>query len=219
MRSADGLRRRSGNSKNVPKAQQGDIPEIIPPEILLQGYAQGVFPMAESRHDPDINWYTARRRGVIPLDSFRISGKARRIIRKKEYRWSVNEDFTGVMEGCADRDTTWISDRIIRSFKGLHDLGYAHSVEIYQGDRLTAGVYGVALQAAFFAESMFQRESEMGKVALHHCHQCLLTGGFRLWDVQFYTPHLAQFGCVEIDSGDYRHALAEALKHPARFGG
>lgn len=201
------------------EARQGDTPDIIPPEVLLQGYAQGVFPMAESRDDPDFNWYTATRRGIIPLDSFRVSRKVRRIIRKKPYRCSVDEDFTGVMEGCADRETTWISDRIIRSFQVLHDLGHAHSVEIYQDDRLTAGVYGVALRAAFFAESMFHREAEMGKVALYHCHQCLLAGGFRLWDVQFYTPHLAQFGCAEIDAGDYRRILAEALKHPARFGG
>ncbi len=203
----------------MPKAHQGDTPDIIPPEALLQGYAQGIFPMAESRDDPDINWYTARKRGIIPLDSFRVSKKIRRIIRKKEYRWSVDEDFIGVMKGCADRDTTWISDRIIKSFRVLHDLGHAHSVEIYKGDRLTAGVYGVTLRAAFFAESMFQRETEMGKVALHHCYQCLLAGGFRLWDVQFYTPHLAQFGCVEVDAGDYGRALDEALQYPARFGG
>ncbi len=202
----------------MPEFQQGNKPEIIPPAVLLQGYAQGVFPMAESRDDPDVNWYTARQRGIIPLDAFRVSKKVRRIIRKKEYHWSVDEDFRGVMEGCADRESTWISSRIMDSFMVLHEMGYAHSVEIFRGDRLTAGVYGVALRSAFFAESMFQRDSELGKVALYHCHQCLLAGGFRLWDVQFYTPHLGQFGCVEVEAEKYMRLLDDALRHSAHFG-
>ncbi len=205
-----------------------DRPGILPPELLLEGYAQGVFPMAESRHDPEVNWYTARRRGIIPLDAFHVSRKVSRIIRRGGYRWSIDVDFRGVMEGCADRETTWISDRIIDSFEVLHELGHAHSVEIYledharkygvRKDRLVAGIYGVALRSAFFAESMFRTEPEMDKVALFHCHEVLRAGGFQLWDVQFHTPHLAQFGCREMDADAYRQLLAEALRHPARFG-
>lgn len=194
----------------------------------MEGYAQGIFPMAESRHDPDVNWYTARRRGIIPLDAFHVSRKIRRIIRKGDYRWTLDVDFRRVMKACADRESTWISDRIIDSFEVLHELGHAHSVEIYREDharkygvkkdRLVAGIYGVTLRAAFFAESMFRTEPEMDKVALYHCHEVLRAGEFQLWDVQFHTPHLAQFGCREIDADAYRQLLAKALRHPALFG-
>ena len=194
-------------------------PRSIPPEILIQAYAQGIFPMADSRDDPEINWYSARRRGIIPLEEFHVSRKVRRLIRRQPYRWSVNEDFHGVMEGCADRGTTWISDRIMASFEALHELGHAHSVEIWQEDKLVAGLYGSSLRAAFFAESMFQRAPEMSKVALWHCHQVLVDGGYRLWDVQFHTRHLARFGCREITAKEYRRLLARALKQEARFAG
>jgi len=196
-----------------------DDPRIIPPEVLLQAYAQGIFPMADSRDDPEINWYSARRRGIIPLGEFHVSRKVRRLIRKKQYRCSINEDFRGVMEGCADRETTWISDRIITSFEALHELGHAHSVEIWQEDKLVAGLYGASLRAAFFAESMFQRAPEMGKVALFHCHQVLVDGGYRLWDVQFHTRHLARFGCREVTAKEYRRLLTKALELNARFAG
>ncbi|MEX0681029.1 MAG: leucyl/phenylalanyl-tRNA--protein transferase [Balneolales bacterium] len=192
---------------------------IVSPEVLLSGYMQGIFPMARSRHDTEVNWFTAGRRGVIPMDRFHVSGKVQRIIRRKAYRWAINSDFTGVMEACADRESTWISDRLIASFAILHQLGYAHSVEVYREKRLVGGVYGVSLQSAFFAESMFHRESEMGKVALYHCFERLKERGFYLWDTQFYTPHLGQFGCVEIDSAEYDYQLEEALKRPAKFDG
>jgi leucyl/phenylalanyl-tRNA---protein transferase len=202
----------------APRNRKSD-PRIIPPEILMQAYAQGIFPMADSRNDPEINWYSARRRGIIPFNAFRVPRKVHRLIRKQPYRWSVNEDFRGVIEGCADRETTWISDRIVASFEELHKAGHAHSVEIWQGSRLVAGTYGASLRSAFFAESMFQRVPEMSKVALFHCHQVLVDGGFQLWDVQFYTRHLAQFGCREIDARIYRRLLARALRHKASFAG
>ena len=193
--------------------------ELIPSEVLLEGYAQGVFPMARSRRDPEFNWYTASRRGVIPIDKFHVSRKVQRIIRNKPHRWAVNEDFRAVVEGCADRNSTWISNRIIESFVRMHELGHAHSVEVYRNDRMVAGLYGVALRSAFFAESRFQREPEMGKVALYYCHKRLKQRYFRLWDVQFFTPHLEQFGCVEMDDGNYDKKLARALRHAARFDG
>ncbi len=212
--------------KNVPEAphnkapqSRDDAPRIIPPEILIQAYAQGIFPMAESRDDPEINWYSARRRGIIPLEEFHVSRKVRRLIRRQPYRWSVNADFRGVMEACADRESTWISDRIIASFEELHKLGHAHSVEIWQNDQLVAGTYGASLRAAFFAESMFQRVPEMSKVALWHCHQVLVDGGYLLWDVQFHTRHLAQFGCREVNAKEYRRLLTRALRRNARFAG
>ncbi len=201
----------------VTKKDQEDTLKIIPPEVLLEGYAQGIFPMARSRNDPMVNWYTAKHRGIIPVGSFHASRKLRRIIRSKPYRWTIDEDFRGVIERCADRDTTWISNRIIESFKILHDMGHAHSVEVYLEDRLVAGTYGVSLRSAFFAESMFQSEPEMGKIALFHCHERLKARGFLLWDAQFFTPHLSQFGCMEIDADEYDRLLTNALQKPARF--
>ncbi len=191
--------------------------ELIPPEVLVHAYARGLFPMAQARHDPDVRWYELRMRGIIPMDRFRVSRKIDRLIRRSNYEWSVNRDFAGVIEACADREQTWISDRIIDSYKELHRQGFAHSVEIWQGGSLAAGLYGVALQSAFFAESLFQREPEMSKVALYYCHKRLLEAGYMLWDVQFYTSHLAQFGCIEIRAGEYSKLLSKALGRPARF--
>lgn len=190
---------------------------IIPPEILLEGYAQGIFPMARSRNDSRIDWYTAPRRGIIPVDKFHLSRRVCRILRKTPYRWAINENFRQVMEECAARKSTWISNRIIDSFEILHRMGHAHSVEIYRDGKLAAGVYGVTLRSAFFAESMFQREPEMSKAALYHCRQRLDERGFMLWDVQFYTPHLGQFGCVEIEEEAYMEQLSDALRHKAVF--
>ncbi|MDG5767053.1 leucyl/phenylalanyl-tRNA--protein transferase [Balneolales bacterium ANBcel1] len=191
--------------------------EVIPVEVLIEGYAKGIFPMARSRNDPEYHWYTAVRRGVIPIDGFHISRKTRRLIRNTPHRWSVNNDFKAVIEGCADRKSTWISGRIIDSFVQLHEAGYAHSVEVYREGRLVAGLYGVALRSAFFAESIFQYEPEMGKLALFYCHKRLQERGFRLWDTQFYTPHLGQFGCIEIEAKEYDRRLDQALRYPARF--
>ena len=190
---------------------------IIPPEILLEGYAQGIFPMARSRNDSGIDWYTAPRRGIIPVDKFHLSRRALRFIRNKTYRRAINENFRQVMEECAARESTWISNRIIDSFEILHKMGHAHSVEIYRDGKLAAGVYGVTLRSAFFAESLFQREPEMSKAALYHCWKRLYERRFMLWDVQFYTPHLGQFGCVEIEAEAYMKQLSEALRHKADF--
>lgn len=199
------------------KDHDASVVRVIPSEILIEGYAQGIFPMAESRYDPEVNWYTAGRRGIIPLEQFRISKKMQRWMRNNPYRWSVNEDFRGVMERCAERESTWISERIIESFVNLHKMGYAHSVEIFRKGSMVGGLYGVSLRSAFFAESMFQREKEMGKVALYHCHEQLKKGGFRLWDTQFYTTHLGQFGCIEIEAAEYDKMLEKALQYPAKF--
>ncbi len=191
---------------------------IIPPEELLEGYSIGIFPMAKSRHDDQIEWYTARRRGIIPLDRFHISRKMKRLIRNDNYDFSCNTRFREVIEGCAERQQTWISDNLIESFDRLHELGYAHSVEVYNKEgKLIGGTYGAALGAAFFAESMFQREKEASKAALYYCHQLLQKGGFELWDVQFYTPHLARFGCIEISDEEYKKRLNKALEKYAHF--
>lgn len=192
---------------------------IIPPEHLLSGYEKGIFPMSESKDDPGFQWYTARRRGIIPIDAFKVSGNVRRIIRQGRYQHKVNRDFRTVIEECANRKTTWISDLIIDSYEMLHEMGYANSVEVYNEEgTLAGGLYGVTLGAAFFGESMFKKETEADKVALWHCHQILKKNGFELWDTQYYTDHLAQFGCIEIPGKQYMEKLEKALRKEAVFG-
>lgn len=168
--------------------------------------------MSDSRHDDDVEWYSARLRGVIPMEAFHVGHNVRRVIRQGHYEMRTDTAFRQVMEACAERDTTWISDVIIDGFTRLHNDGYAHSVEIWLGDVLAGGLYGVALKGAFFGESMFKTQSEMDKIALWHCHQILQKGGFVLWDTQFYTDHLAQFGCVEITAAQYQRRLKAALR-------
>ena len=191
--------------------------KIIPPESLLEAYSQGIFPMSESRDDNSVSWYSARQRGIIPMDQFKVSSNVERIIRQKRFKCRVNTQFREVIKACADRNTTWISDLIIDSFEVLHLAGHAHSVEMYTSDgKLAGGLYGVSLGAAFFGESMFKNDKEADKVALWHCHQILQKNGFELWDTQFYTDHLAQFGCIEISADEYQDRLENALEKGTR---
>lgn len=190
---------------------------IIPPEVLLSAYSQGIFPMAESKQAEEVDWYTASKRGVIPLDGFHISKNVKRIIRKGKFEIRVNKNFRGVVQECAKRETSWINDLITDSFELLHLQNHAHSVEVYHKRDLVGGLYGVSLGAAFFGESMFKRENEADKVALYYCHQILKQNGFMLWDTQFYTDHLAQFGCIEIDASEYEVRLTNALEKDAFF--
>lgn len=191
---------------------------MINPEELLNAYANGIFPMADSRDDPQATWYTSRRRGIIPLDNFKVSSNVRRIIRNNHYHIKFDYAFRKVMEACADRNTTWVSDELIESYCKLHELGYAHSVSVYdQNWELAGGQYGVSLKAAFFGESMFEWQKEASKVALYWCHQSLKQGGFELWDTQFWTEHLSQFGCIEISAEEYDEKLKSALQKDATF--
>jgi leucyl/phenylalanyl-tRNA--protein transferase len=191
---------------------------IIPPDILLEGYSKGIFPMSESRDDDTVNWYSALKRGIIPINRFHVSKNVQRIIRQGRYECRINTRFSEVMKECASRKTTWISELIINSFEVLHQSGHAHSVEMYNDDgKLAGGLYGVSLRGAFFGESMFKNEKEADKVALWHCHQILEQNGFTLWDTQFYTDHLSQFGCIEISPQEYKRRLDEALQIHAEF--
>lgn len=191
--------------------------KIIPPEILLQAYQQGIFPMADSREDEDLNWYSARKRGVIPLDQFHMTKNVLRIIRQQRFSIKVDDQFREVVKACANRESTWINDLIINSYDILNQHGNAHSVEIYSKDELVGGLYGVTLGSAFFCESMFRKEKEADKVALYYCHQILMNNGFTLWDTQFYTDHLGRFGCKEIEAEKYDLLLKKALSKEAIF--
>ena len=189
----------------------------ITPDILLRAYAMGIFPMSGGRDDPEIHWIDPRRRGVLPLDGLHISRSLAKRIRSGRFRVTADLDFETVVEACAERDETWISRRIQRLYAELHRLGFAHSIEVWQGEALVGGVYGVTLGAAFFGESMFSRVTDASKVALAFTVHRLRAGGFRLFDTQFLTPHLASLGAVEISRADYHRRLDEALALSADF--
>lgn len=179
-----------------------------------EAYRAGCFPMATGRV---ITWHCPPVRAVIPLDGFRISASLRRTLRQGRFRISFNEDFRGVMLGCAAREETWIDSRILAVYGELHRAGKAHSVEVWVEGALAGGVYGVALGGAFFAESKFHRVRDMSKVALAHLVTRLRERGFALLDVQYLTDHLARLGAVEIPRAEYERRLREALALPASF--
>ncbi len=189
----------------------------ITPDLLLQAYAMGVFPMAEGREDTTVHWVDPRRRGVFPLDGFHISRSLAKVIRTERFRVTTDRDFAGVVQGCADRPETWINEEIFSLYSALHAKGRAHSLEVWQDGRLVGGVYGVVLGAAFFGESMFSRATDASKVALAYLIHRLLAGGFTLFDTQFLTPHLASLGAIEISRLTYHKRLQAALQGAAQF--
>lgn len=191
--------------------------DSITPDILLRAYAAGIFPMAESRDDPSIHWVDPRRRGIIPLDGFHISRSLRRRILRSGWRVTADTAFAAMVEGCAAREETWINDTIFALYMALYRSGHAHSVEVWEGEELVGGVYGVTLGAAFFGESMFSRRTDASKVALAWAVHRLNAGGFVLFDTQFLTPHLRSLGGVEIPRHAYHVRLAAALEQRAEF--
>jgi len=191
--------------------------EDISPELLLEAYRQGVFPMAESRSDPEVFWVDPKRRGIIPLNGFHVSRSLARTLRQERFRVSFDADFEGVVIGCAERQETWISSPIAELYGELHRRGQAHSAEVWDGETLAGGVYGVSLGAAFFGESMFSRRTDASKVALYYLIERLHERGFQLFDTQFLTAHLASLGAVEVSRAIYRRMLNEALKQSAMF--
>jgi len=190
------------------------LPDLTP-GLVLRAYAAGIFPMAEGRDDPELFWVDPEMRGIIPLSGFHVSRSLARRVRRGAYRATLNSDFAGVMDACADRENTWINATIRALYLDLHRAGHAHSLEIYEGDVLCGGVYGVSLGAAFFGESMFSLRTDGSKRALLHLVDHLGRCGFRLFDTQFLTDHLASLGAVEISRAAYHLALADALAHDA----
>lgn len=190
---------------------------VLSAEIILAAYARGIFPMAEHRHAEEVFWVSPERRGIFPIGGFHISRSLARTLRRGAFRVTVDRAFAAVVDGCADRPETWINAAIRAVYLDLHDQGHAHSVEVWEGEALVGGVFGIAIGAAFFGESMFSRRTDASKVALAYLHDRLLTGGFRLFDTQFLTPHLASLGAVEIARAEYLRRLAAAVRAPARF--
>jgi leucyl/phenylalanyl-tRNA---protein transferase len=189
----------------------------ITPETLLRAYAMGVFPMAEGRASDDIHWVDPKKRGIFPLDGFRISRSLARAIGRADYTVTTDTGFAAVVDACADRDETWINAEIRALYLALHRAGHAHSLEVRAGDALIGGVYGVTLGAAFFGESMFSRRTDASKIALAWLVHRLNAGGYTLFDTQFLTPHLASLGAVEIPRAEYHRRLEAALGAQAAF--
>ncbi len=202
-------------------SRRNDTQESLPAELLLRAYAAGIFPMAESRDDPQVFWVDPKQRGVLPLDRFHISKSLHKILKKGEFLVRANSAFERVLDECAapgpGRRDTWINEPIREAVIELHHLGFAHSVETWKDGKLVGGLYGVALRGAFFGESMFSRTTNASKVALCHLVARLRMGGFRLLDTQFVTDHLKTFGCEEIPARDYQKRLEAALDYQARF--
>lgn len=183
----------------------------VTPQLLLRAYAQGVFPMAESRDDPALYWVDPSDRGILPLDGFHISRSLARRMRRGGYTVSLNRCFDDVVRACADREETWINAQIADLYGQLHAQSHAHSLEVWQREQLIGGVYGVSLGAVFFGESMFSRATDGSKLALAHLVDHLRRCGFRLFDTQFITPHLASLGAVEIPRRAYHALLRPAV--------
>jgi leucyl/phenylalanyl-tRNA--protein transferase len=194
----------------------------ITPEVLLKAYACGIFPMAESADDPALYWIEPDLRGVIPFERFHVSARLARTVRSDCFTVTVNRDFDGVIAGCAEpktgRPRTWINDRIQALYRKLYERRHCHSIEVYEGDVLVGGLYGVTLGRAFFGESMFHRSRDASKVALVHLVARLKAGGFKLLDTQFVTDHLKKFGAVEVPRRQYHKLLEAALGGDADFG-
>src|SRR5256714_25256 len=183
----------------------------LDPRLLLQGYATGIFPMADSREADDLFWVEPRNRAIIPLDHFHVSRSLRRTIRSGKFSVTRDCDFAGVIAGCANREETWINAELEQAMLALHGSGHAHSIEVWCGDELAGGVYGVKLGRAFFGESMFSRVHDASKVALAWLVARLKVGNFTLLDCQFMTDHLASLGAVSVTRESYVALLSAAL--------
>ena len=193
----------------------------ITPELMLRAYRLGQFPMAETRRGERLYWLDPERRGILPLERFHAPRRLLRTVLSDRFVVTADQDFAAAIAACAapapGREDTWINPQIEALFTTLHRMGLAHSVECRQDGALVGGLYGVALGAVFFGESMFSRVRDASKVALVHLVARLRLGGYRLLDTQFVTTHLAQFGAVEIARADYKFRLAAAVDAPARW--
>lgn len=189
----------------------------------MRAYAIGIFPMASRRSDPSVHWVAPTMRGVLPLATFHTPRRLRRRLDDGSFDVRCDTAFAAVIAACAEprggHPETWINAQIARVFCELHDRGHAHSVETWRDGELVGGLYGLALGGAFFGESMFSRQTDASKIALVHLVARLRLGGFALLDIQFVTPHLQQFGAIELPAASYLQQLDQALRRTARFYG
>lgn len=194
---------------------------VLTPELILEAYRQGLFPMAYNAGSPFVHWICPDLRGQLSIDNLHIPRSLQKILKKNDYTITVDKAFHAVIAGCAEsretRPETWINADIMKVFCALHERGHAHSVEVWRERELVGGIYGLEIGAAFFGESMFSREPNTSKIALVHLMARCWKGGFELFDTQFVNDHLKQFGVYEVPHTDYKKLLAKALKHKADF--
>jgi leucyl/phenylalanyl-tRNA---protein transferase len=190
------------------------VSNAVPPDMLLLAYRSGIFPMADSREDPDVFWVEPQRRAILPLDGFHLSHSLAKVLRQDRFRITCNRAFGEVIAACAapraDHPESWISARIEASYRQLHMAGHAHSLECWRGEDLVGGLYGVGFDGAFCGESMFSRATDASKVSLAWLVAALRRAGAQLLDCQFMTEHLASLGAVEISQQHYLELLSAA---------
>lgn len=190
--------------------------EALKPGNMLRLYANGAFPMADEKTGL-VNWYFPKTRCIIPLDKFNIPKSLKKFMDKKGFEFKFNTDFQAVVRGCANRESTWISENLIEAYQRLYDRGYIHTVETWQDGILVGGLYGVTYRGAFFGESMFSKVSQASKAALVKLIYHLIEKDFVLLDVQYMTEHLKMFGAIEISWDDYNLKLQEAYLQDCEF--
>jgi leucyl/phenylalanyl-tRNA--protein transferase len=191
----------------------------LDPRLLLQGYAAGIFPMADSRDADELYWVEPRSRAIIPINGFHLSRSLRRTLRSGKFLVTRDRDFGVVIAACAQREETWINAELEHAMIALHGSGHAHSIEVWDDGDLAGGLYGVKLGRAFFGESMFSRRTDASKVALAWLVARLKVGNFSLLDCQFMTEHLASLGATSIPREAYVALLSAALGGGAAAAG
>ncbi len=193
----------------------------LEPDWLLDAYRHGVFPWPSSDDEP-VLWWSPDPRAVIELDGLRISRRLSRRIRSGCFSVTINQDFAGVLRGCATgpgrEGGTWLTPNMQAAYHRIHQLGHAHSVEAWHEGKLVGGVYGVAVGGAFSAESMFHRRTDASKVALAHLVTHLRNRGYGLLDIQQGTEHTSRLGATEIPRDEYLNRLASLVDLPITFG-
>lgn len=194
---------------------------VLSPELILEAYRQGLFPMAYNAGSPFVHWICPDARGQLSISELHLSASLKKALRKNDFRITVDKAFNEVIAGCAEardeRPETWINAEIMKVFCELHERGLAHSVECWHGRELVGGIYGLEIGAAFFGESMFSRETNASKIALVNLIARCWKGGFTLFDTQFVNDHLKQFGVYELEHAQYKKLLTPAIKRKADF--
>lgn len=187
----------------------------IPVDVLLEAYSEGRFPMCHE--DGNLYWHDPDPRALFQLQALEPDERTRRALRSKRFSYSKDRAFNAVVERCGDREETWLDHRLIATYQALHTAGYAHSVEIWENELLVGGIYGVALGGAFFAESMFNRVPNAGKLAFYSLVHHLKQQGYTLFDTQYINEFTAQLGAVEVPRVEFRRSLAQALPSNVKF--
>jgi leucyl/phenylalanyl-tRNA--protein transferase len=189
--------------------------DFLKPVNMLRLYASGAFPMADD--SGEINWYLPEIRTIIPLNNYNYPRSLKKVIQSGTFEFKYDSDFTAVVNGCADRDKTWISKELIQAYNRLKKLGHVHTVETWKKGKLAGGLYGITFGGAFFGESMFSKSPQASKAALIKLIEHLAEKKFVLLDVQYMTPHLKMFGAVEISFEEYTKLLNESYNRICEF--